>query len=110
MNGEKYWEVTKKDWYRTTLILLVFIATLGFFSVLMLPDYWYFWLLIVVAGMALLVAWHAENFAYICPKYGAVFEISGLKDFLGPNSITKKYLKCPKCKKRAWAEILRIKE
>src|SRR5674536_67710 len=66
----------------------------------------YFWLLIVVAGMALLVAWHAENFAYICPKCGAVFEISGLKDFLGPNSITKKYLKCPKCKKRAWAETV----
>ena len=103
-------KLRKKTGIGQPCILLVFIATLGFFSVLLLPDYWYFWLLIVVAGMALLVAWHAENFAYICPKCGAVFEISALKDFLGPNSITKKYLKCPKCKKRAWAEILRIKE
>ena len=109
MNGEKYWEVTKKDWYQTALIILLFTATFVFFSILLLPDYWYLWLLMVAAGTSLLVAWHAKNFVYVCPKCGEVFEVSALKDFLGPNSITKKYLKCPKCRKRAWAEILKIK-
>jgi len=110
MNVKRYGEVTKKDWYQTALILLIFITTLGLSSVILLPGYWYFWLLIVVVGVALLVAWHAKNFAYCCPGCGEVFEISALEDFLGPNGVNKKYLKCPKCGKRAWAEILRIKK
>jgi DNA-directed RNA polymerase subunit RPC12/RpoP len=110
MHGEKYWEITKKDWYQTALIIILVITTLVLFSILLLPDYWYFWLLVVAAAMALLVAWHAKNFAYICPKCGELFEVSALDDFLGPNSLNKKYLKCPKCSKRAWAEILKIKE
>lgn len=56
MNVEKYLEVTKKDWYQTAFVLLIYIIILGLFSILLLPDYWYFWLLIVVAGLAMLVA------------------------------------------------------
>ena len=108
MHRENYWEVMKKDWYQTALIILLFITTLVFFSILLLPDYWYFWILVVAAALALLEALHAKNYTYICPKCGEVFEVSALKDFLGPNSINKKYLKCPKCRKRAWDEILEI--
>jgi len=110
MNREKYWEITKKDWFQTAFLLLIFVMTLGLFSIFLLPGYWYFWLLIVAVELALLVAWHAKNFAYRCPRCGEVFEISTLGDFLGPNGVNKKYLKCPKCRKKAWAEVLRIKE
>jgi predicted RNA-binding Zn-ribbon protein involved in translation (DUF1610 family) len=110
MNEEKYLEVTEKDWFQTTVALLIYVATLVLFSVLLLPDYWYFWLLIVLAGLAVLVAWHAKNFAYMCPKCSEVFEASALEDFLGPNGLNKKYMKCPKCGKRAWAKIMRIKK
>lgn len=110
MNEEKYLEVAKKDWYQTAFVLLIYITTLTLFAVPLLPDYWYFWLLIVVAGLAFLVAWHAKNFAYICPNCGDVFEISVLDDLLGPSGVNKKYLKCPKCGKRAWAKIMRIKK
>jgi uncharacterized protein with PIN domain len=51
-----------------------------------------------------------KNFAYRCPVCGEVFEISATENFLGPNGVNKKYLKCPKCGKRGWVEILRIKE
>ena len=37
-------------------------------------------------------------------------EVSILENFLGPDGVNKKYLKCPKCGKRGWAEILRIKK
>jgi uncharacterized C2H2 Zn-finger protein len=83
---------------------------LGISSYLLLPGYWYFWLPIVVSVLALLVRWHAKNFAYRCPRCGKVFEVSTFEDFLGPNGVNKKYLKCPICRRRAWAEILRIKE
>ena len=110
MDAEKYWEATEMDWDRTALLLRIFGAVVGLSSIFLLPHHWYFWILIFVAGVALLVIWHTKNFAYRCPGCGEVFEISTFEDLLGPNSINKKYLKCPKCRKRAWAEILRIKE
>ncbi|MFY9201139.1 MAG: hypothetical protein ACOX7X_06645 [Methanosarcina flavescens] len=79
-------------------------------SVLLPPDCWYLWLTIIVGGAALLVTWHAKNSAYLCPRCGDVFEVSTFEDLLSPNGGNKKYVKCPQCGKRAWADILRIKE
>ena len=109
MNAKKYGETTKRDWYRTSLILLLFIAITALSSVFLLPDYWYLWLLVIIIGILLLVVWHAKNFAYRCPACGEFFEVSTLENFLGPNCLNKKYLKCPRCGKRGWAKILKIK-
>jgi hypothetical protein len=110
MIREKYWEVTKENWFRTAFLLFMFLTVLGISSFIFLPRYWYFWLLMVVATLAMLVEWHAKNFAYRCPRCDKVFEISALEDILGPNGVNKKYLKCPICRRKSWAEILRIKE
>jgi hypothetical protein len=110
MIREKYWEVTKEEWFQTAFLLFIFLTILGISSFLLLPGYWYYWLLIVVAALAMLVERHAKNFAYLCPRCNKVFEISALEDLLGPNGVNKKYLKCPICRRKAWAEILRIKE
>ena len=110
MNRNRYWEVTERDWYGTALALLAFVAVIVILSVFLLPGYWYLWLLVIGGGVALLAEWHAKNFAYRCPACGEVFEVSTLEDFLGPDVVNKKYLKCPKCGKRAWTDILKIKE
>lgn len=110
MNIKKYEETTKKDWYRTGLILFLFTIVIILSSILFLPHYWYFWLLIIITGTLLLIIWHTRNFVYRCPKCSHVFEVSILENFLGPNGVNKKYLRCPKCGKRGWAEILRIKK
>lgn len=109
MNAKKYGKTAKGDWFRTALVLFLFIAVMILSSILLLPDYWYLWLLEIITGILLLVIWHTKNFAYLCPKCGMVFEVSALENFLGPNGINRKYLKCPKCGKRSWAEILKIK-
>jgi uncharacterized C2H2 Zn-finger protein len=109
MVREKYWEVTKKDWFRTALILFTFITILGISSIL-LPSYWYFWILIVIAALALILEQHSKNFVYRCPRCGKVFEISAIENLLRPDVANKKYLKCPICRRMAWAEILRAKE
>ncbi len=110
MNRNRYWEVTQSDWYGTAQLLFAFIAVVVVSSVFLLSGYWYLWLIVIIVSLVLLVAWHAKNFAYLCPGCGEVFEISTLEDFLAPNGVNKKYLRCPKCGKRAWADILRIKE
>lgn len=110
MNRNRYWEVTEKDWYETALALLASIAVIVIILEFLLPGRWYLWLLVSGGGIALLATWHARNFAYRCPACNRIFEVSTLEDFLGPNGVNKKYLRCPKCGKRAWADIMRIKE
>jgi hypothetical protein len=109
MVGEKYQMVTDKDWGKTAFLLFIFVMVMSLSSIILFAEYWYFWLLIVVGGMTLIVTWHAKNFAYRCPGCGEIFEVSTMEDFFGPNGVNKKYLRCSKCGKRAWAEILRIK-
>jgi len=102
-------KVTKKDWHLTVIVLLIFIVLLSLSS-LLLSGFRYFWVLIVLVGIALLAVWHAKNFAYLCPRCGKVFEVSTWEDFFGPNGGSKKYVRCPECRRQAWAEILKIKE
>jgi DNA-directed RNA polymerase subunit RPC12/RpoP len=110
MAAGKYSEVRKKDWFQTALLLFIFITVSSVSAIFLLPGYWYFWLLTILALLILLLEWHARNFAYRCPRCGKIFEISALEGLLGPNSINKKYLNCPLCRKKAWADILRIEE
>jgi len=110
MNKNRYWKVTQSDWYGTAQALFAFIAVIVISSFSLLPGHWYLWLMIIAGGLALIVVWHAKNFSYLCPECGGVFEVSKLEDFLSPNGVNKKYLRCPRCGKRAWADILRIKE
>ena len=110
MDAEKYWEVPRRDWGRTSMLLFLFVAVTSLSSILLLTEHWYFWFLIVAACLAFIVIWHAKSFAYNCPRCGNIFEISTIEDIFAPKGIGKKYLKCPKCRKRSWAEILKIKE
>ncbi|MCC4767178.1 hypothetical protein FXW07_11250 [Methanosarcina sp. DH1] len=110
MDKNRYWEITRSDWYGTVQVLFAFIAVIMISSVFLLASYWYLWIMIIAGVLFLLVVWHTKNFAYLCPGCGEVFEVSTLEDFISPNGVNKKYLRCPRCGKRAWADILRIKE
>ena len=89
MNVKKYEEITKKDWYRMAGAILLFIAVIGLSSILLLPDYCYLWMLVIITGTLLLVDWHTKNFAYRCPSCGEVFEVSPLENFLGPDGVNQ---------------------
>jgi DNA-directed RNA polymerase subunit RPC12/RpoP len=111
MKGTKrYREIEKSDWYRGILLLLLFIVMITLSSVFLLLNHWYLWMAVVFGSTLLIVVWHTKKFAYRCPNCNEVFEISVIDNFLGPNHITKKYLKCPKCGNRGWAQIMVIRK
>lgn len=65
------------------------------------------WLVLCFGGsLFLLVRWHARNTAYRCGECDWEFEISFFTDFISPHIPNKKYLKCPHCNEKTWAEIL----
>jgi DNA-directed RNA polymerase subunit RPC12/RpoP len=105
-----YRKPERKDWWRALAFLAIYLAVLGVMSIYLLISYWYVWAALAVAGLVILVSWHAKATAYHCPKCGYDFEISIITDLLSPHGVNKeggwKYLKCPNCSKRTRTEIL----
>jgi DNA-directed RNA polymerase subunit RPC12/RpoP len=100
-----YRAVTKKDWWRVgvyiLLTIVVVVATAAILIPIAPPVGFIVWLVMFAGGgLFLLVRWHANRTAYRCPACGHEFEISVLVDFVSPQVPDKKYLKCPQCGKR----------
>ena len=79
------------------LIVIGIRSTARFGAVAVLP--------IPVLVLYLLVRWHAQQFGYCCGECGTEFEISTFQDFISPHALTVKYLRCPQCGKRSWAQV-----
>jgi hypothetical protein len=107
----QYKETSKNDWVKTIVYVAVFIAVLIGSVFLLWPAYWYLWFLVLGAGVFLLVLWHNQNYAYRCSHCGHGFEISLWVDFISPQGINAqggwKYLKCPACRQRTKAIVLK---
>lgn len=108
-----YRKPERKDWRKTLIFIAVYLAVLGLTGIYLLTSFWYVWMGLAVAGLVLLVAWHAKATAYHCPRCGYEFEISALTDFLSPHGVDHeggwKYLKCPNCSNRSRMRILATK-
>jgi DNA-directed RNA polymerase subunit RPC12/RpoP len=97
-------KVNLRDRLITAVVIVVAVALIvigirsmaRFGAVAVLP--------IPVLVLFLLVRWHAQQFGYCCGQCGAEFKISTFKDFISPHALTLKYLRCPQCGKRSWAQ------
>lgn len=105
-----YRQVTKRDWWRVGVYILLTIVVITVGALVLVPGTqpleMALWLVMFFGGLFLLVRWHANNTAYRCPECGHEFEISVMTDFISPHTTSKKYLKCPQCGKRKWANVL----
>lgn len=110
-----YREVAKADrWKVGWYILLTFVVIVAS-AIILIPVAWpvgfVAWLTAFVSGsLFLLVRWHAHNTAYRCPVCGHEFEISVFTDFISPQVLDGKYLRCPQCRKRNRATVLMKKD
>lgn len=63
--------------------------------------------LFAVAALLIVVRWHSATTAYRCNVCGNEFELSTLQDLFAPHMVTTKYVRCPVCNERTWAEALK---
>ena len=101
----------KRDYVVSILYILLYVLAIGLSAFLFLPTYWYLWLFLVILGLVLLVNWHKESTAYMCPVCGYEYTISFLTDLASPHGIDRQgvwlLLKCPKCKVRSKTRVLK---
>jgi len=78
--------------------IYVAIAVIG--AILLLPDYWYLWLIILAICVWRIVFLLSPRPRYNCMKCGTTFQEKRKKINLKPSAsdlYTEKGLKCPKC-------------
>lgn len=108
----EYQDITKKEWKRSLLYIAVLVAIVTVGAFVLLPDYWYGFLILVVVLIFLvviIVVREQGEVVFKCPKCGQEFEISALKSTIAPHGVTKKegkwfewkYLECPMCHEKA---------
>lgn len=99
------------DYIKSILYIFVYLVVLVGGAVWLLPDYWYLWGLIIVAGLAILVNWHKQQTAYRCPNCGHIYTISFLTDLLSPHGIGQEgswlLLRCPNCRQWKKTKVLK---
>jgi len=101
----------KKDYLVSILYILLYILAIGISAFLLLPTYWYLWLILVILGLVLLVNWHKESTAYRCPVCDHEYTLTFLSDLVAPHGVDREgawlLLKCPKCKVRSKTQVLK---
>lgn len=107
----KFTKPSGGDYWRSILFILIFLVVISVTAFWLLPEFWYVWVLIVVAGTAVLVAWHRRETVYRCPVCGYVYEISFWKDLVAPHGVDKAggwlLLRCPNCGERKKTYVLK---
>lgn len=100
----KFTKPTRGDYVRSILYILIFLIVISLTAFWLLPDLWVVWILIMVAGTAILVAWHRGETVYRCPVCEHVYTISFWKDLMAPHGVDKEggwlLLGCPNCGER----------
>lgn len=101
----------KKDVIKSVIFITVYVLAISAGAFLLLPQWWYGWLAVVLVGMALLVNWHKQKTAYRCPNCSHVYEISFLTDLVAPHGANKDggwlLLRCPNCRQRRKTTVLK---
>jgi hypothetical protein len=101
----------RRDVIRSVAFILVYVIVIGAGALLLLPKFWYIWIVLVILGMLILVNWHREQTAYCCPNCEHIYEISFLTDLTAPHGINRDgawlLLRCPNCRQRRKTKVLK---
>ncbi len=95
-------------WKEIGVWIVIYIIILTVLSIFVLPYFFPFgmiaWFLVFIFGTYMLIMWHYENTAFVCPNCNYLFTTTLAKHTFSPNKFTEKYLKCPNCDKRVWCK------
>jgi DNA-directed RNA polymerase subunit RPC12/RpoP len=81
---------------------LVYVILLIIAAILLLPDYWYLWLVLVAIVLFRLISWSSKKQHYECTKCGATFAQQNRRFSFVPKAAdlyeSEETIKCPKCR------------
>ena len=81
---------------------LIYVILLIIAALLLLPDYWYLWLILVAIVLMRLISWSSKKQNYECTSCGTAFTQQKRQFSLVPKAAdlyeSEKAIKCPKCR------------
>ncbi|MCX6653357.1 MAG: hypothetical protein NT137_08435 [Methanomassiliicoccales archaeon] len=106
MEGE---QGSKRRTRLKTTFLIAYIVIIAVAAFLLLPTYWYLWLIITLIGLFRIASWYMPRTTYLCSNCGKEFIArrgSSLRPAADLYSGTTK-TKCPKCGSTSWTKVTR---
>ncbi len=107
-----YQDPTRKDWIMGIALLLIYLISIGLGAIFLIPEYWYWWLLLFFMSTILKVINQNRNYACRCRECGHEFEVSFPVNLISPHGVDKEgswqWVKCPNCMKRAKARVIKV--
>jgi ABC-type transport system involved in cytochrome bd biosynthesis fused ATPase/permease subunit len=109
-------ETERRDWIVTIALISLSIAAIAIGAIFLISTLWYLWIIIVAFIVLILVNWHSKTFGYRCTKCREEFGVTFLTELISAHGISKKedgtsygwyYLKCPKCKEKSKAIVIK---
>ncbi len=101
----------RQDYIRTAVYILIYLIVISGGAFLLLPERWYVWTALVVAGLVFLVSWHKGETIYQCPNCDHLYEISFLTGLTAPHGVNRDgawlVLLCPNCTQRHKTRVLK---
>jgi DNA-directed RNA polymerase subunit RPC12/RpoP len=90
--------------------LIAYIAIIAAAAVLLLPTYWYLWLIITLIGLIRTASWYVPRTTYLCSKCGKEFSArrgSLLRPIAADLYSDTAKIKCPKCGSTSRTQVSR---
>lgn len=103
----RFTEPTGRDSLNVLLFIVAYAAAVVGGAFLFLPGLWYLWALTIIVGLYLLLLWQTAAFGYRCSNCGNEFTIGMAANFTAVNAFSRRYVRCPACGKRSWADVLK---
>lgn len=109
---KKYEDPTRKDWIIGIGLIGFFLFVIAVGGLVLIPDHWIWWLLLVLVGTLLLALNQNKNYACRCRECEHEFELRFITNLISPHGVDTKgswlWVKCPSCKTRGKVSVIRI--
>ncbi len=108
---KKFEDPTRRDWVLGIFWLVIYLVVIGVGAFLLIPDHWFWWLVLVLGGTLLLTLNQNQNYACRCRSCGHEFQIGFLTNLISPHGVDKEgswlWVKCPDCEEKGKVTVIR---
>lgn len=107
----KFEDPSRRDWVVGIGLLVIFLIMIGVGAFLLIPEYWYWWLFLVLGGTLLLAFNQNRKYGCRCRNCEHEFKIGFFTNLISPHGVDKDgswlWVHCPQCDVKGKVTVIR---
>lgn len=110
----KFEDPTRADWVSGIGLIVIFLLVIGVGAFVLIPDYWWAWLLLIAAATLLLVLNQNSKYGCRCRSCEHEFKIGFFRNLISPHGVDKSgswlRTRCPSCDTKGKVTVIRARK